>query len=78
VDDIAVETKGFLFGGCAGKSVAGAEAWSLHTAFLAAKLLAHSAKGFIALQFDQVERGDVKRGRHIFCFSVFLLRNLCI
>ena len=49
MDDIAVEAEGFLFDGCAGESMAGAEAWSLHTAFLAAELFAHRAEGFIAL-----------------------------
>jgi hypothetical protein len=34
-------------------------------------LLAHGAEGFIALQFDLVELGDVERGRHIFLFFLF-------
>lgn len=49
MDDVAVEAEGFLFGGGTGVSVAGAEAWSLHTAFLAAELFAHHSEGFIAL-----------------------------
>lgn len=49
MNDIAVEAVGFLFGGGAGVSVACAETWSLHAAFLAAELFAHYPEGFIAL-----------------------------
>lgn len=49
MDDIAVETEGFLFGGGAGVAMAGAETRSLHAAFLAAELFAHYSEGFVAL-----------------------------
>lgn len=49
MDDVAVEAVGFLFGGGAGVSMAGAETRSLHTAFLAAELFTHYSKSFIAL-----------------------------
>jgi hypothetical protein len=49
VDDIAVEAEGFLFAGGARVSMAGAEAWSFHAAFLATELFTHYSEGFIAL-----------------------------
>jgi hypothetical protein len=49
VDDVAVETEGFLFCGCARVAMGGAKAWSFHAAFLSAELFAHGAEGFVAL-----------------------------